>query len=178
MLSLHDYKYIFSSNTSEKLYCVSFHLQISRFTEIILEKDTDEEYKYFRVEENPSRPTLLHLAAEQNFLHVTKLLVEKYPTLVYLETEVVGDYERGYLPVEKALMCYKDETAAYLISQMKHDWWVQATEATLYFRVKVWKKVQECLNYTPFWIISIFPVNFIFEILWGICFFGVRRRES
>jgi len=28
------------------------------------------------------------------------------------------------LPVEKALMCYKDETAAYLISQMKHDWWV------------------------------------------------------
>ena len=101
---------------------VSFRLQISRFTEIMLEKDTNEEYKYFRVEENPSRPTLLHLAAEQNFLHVTKLLVEKYPTLVYLVTEVVGDYERGYLPVEKALMCYKDETAAYLISQMKHDW--------------------------------------------------------
>lgn len=100
-----------------------FFSQISRFTEIMLEKDTDEEYKYFRVEENPSRPTLLHLAAEQNFLHVTKLLVEKYPTLVYLETEV-GDYERGYLPVEKALMCYKDETAAYLVSQMKHDWWV------------------------------------------------------
>ena len=106
------------------LYC--FFLQISRLTEIMLEKDTDKEYKYFRVEENPSRPTLLHLAAEQNFLHVTILLVEKYPTLVYTETEVpvVGDYEQGYLPVEKALMCYKDETAAYLISQMKHDWWV------------------------------------------------------
>ncbi|KAL9951799.1 hypothetical protein ACROYT_G044528 [Oculina patagonica] len=100
----------------------SLEYLISRFTEIMLEKDTDEEYKYFRVEENPARPTLLHLAAEQNFLHVTKLLVEKYPTLVYLETEVVGDYERGYLPVEKALMSYKDETAAYLISQMKHDW--------------------------------------------------------
>lgn len=37
--------------------------QISRFTEIILDKDSDEEYKYFRVEEDPARPTLLHLAA-------------------------------------------------------------------------------------------------------------------
>ncbi len=111
------------------VYCF---LQISRFTEIMLEKDTDEEYKYFRVEENPARPTLLHLAAEQNFLHVTKLLVEKYPTLVYLETEVVGDYERGYLPVEKALMSYKDETAAYLISQMKHDWWVDTIVHEVY----------------------------------------------
>ena len=76
------------------------------------------------MEENPARPTLLHLAAEQNFLHVAKFLVEKYPSLVYLETEEVGD-ERPYLPVEKALMSHKDETAAYLISQMKHDWLVQ-----------------------------------------------------
>ena len=98
-------------------------MQISRFTEIILEKDSDEEYKYYRVEADPARPTLLHLTAEQNFLHVTKLLVEKYPSLVYMGTEQVGD-EREYLPVEKALMSYKDDTAAYLISQMKHDWWV------------------------------------------------------
>lgn len=98
--------------------------QISRFTEIILDKDNDEEYKYFRVDEDFARPTLLHLAAEQNFLHVTKLLVEKYPSLVYLETEEVAG-ERPYLPVEKALMSHKDETAAYLISQMKHDWSVQ-----------------------------------------------------
>ena len=95
--------------------------QISRFTEIILDKDNDEEYKYFRLDEDFARPTLLHLAAEQNFLHVTKLLVEKYPSLVYLETEEVAG-ERPYLPVEKALMSHKDETAAYLISQMKHDW--------------------------------------------------------
>lgn len=110
----------------------------------MLEKDTDEEYKYFRVEGNPSRPTLLHLAAERNFLHVTKLLVEKYPTLVYLETEV-GDYERGYLPVEKALMCYKDETAAYLISQMKHDWWVHEDPGAdiLYFSYTCSRKIQE-----------------------------------
>ena len=98
--------------------------QISRFTEIVLDKDSDEEYKYFRVDEDFARPTLLHLAAEQNFLHVTKLLVEKYPSLVYLETEEVAG-ERPYLPVEKALMSHKDETAAYLISQMKHDWSVQ-----------------------------------------------------
>ena len=98
--------------------------QISRFTEIILDKDNDKEYKYFRVDEDFARPTLLHLAAEQNFLHVTKLLVEKYPSLVYLETEEVAG-ERPYLPVEKALMSHKDETAAYLISQMKHDWSVQ-----------------------------------------------------
>ncbi|RMX39951.1 hypothetical protein pdam_00021264 [Pocillopora damicornis] len=99
----------------------SLEYLISRFTEIILDKDNDEEYKYFRVDEDFARPTLLHLAAEQNFLHVTKLLVEKYPSLVYLETEEVAG-ERPYLPVEKALMSHKDETAAYLISQMKHDW--------------------------------------------------------
>lgn len=102
----------------------SFVLQISRFTEIILEQDNDEEYKYFRVEEDPARPTLLHLAAERNFLHVAKLLTETYPSLLYLETEEVSG-ERAYLPVEKALLSYQDETAAYLISQMKHDWLVK-----------------------------------------------------
>lgn len=99
-------------------------MQISRFTEIILEQDNNEEYKYFRVEEDPARPTLLHLAAERNFLHVAKLLTETYPSLLYLETEEVSG-ERAYLPVEKALLSYQDETAAYLISQMKHDWWVK-----------------------------------------------------
>ena len=89
-------------------------MQISRFTEIILEQDNDEEYKYFRVEEDPARPTLLHLAAERNFLHVAKLLTETYPSLLYLETEEVSG-ERAYLPVEKALLSYQDETAAYLI---------------------------------------------------------------
>ena len=87
-----------------------------------MERDTDEEYKFYRVEEDPAGPTLLHLAAERNFVHVAKSLVEKYPALVYLETEEMEN-ERGYLPVEKALMSYKDETAAYLISQMKHDWY-------------------------------------------------------
>ena len=99
-------------------------MQISRFTEIILEQDNDEEYKYFRVEEDPARPTLLHLAAERNFLHVAKLFTETYPSLLYLETEEFSG-ERAYLPVEKALLSYQDETVAYLISQMKHDWLVK-----------------------------------------------------
>lgn len=127
-----------------------FFLQISRFTEIILEKDDDEDYKYYRVEEDLARPSLLHLAAEQNFLHVAKLLVEKYPSLVYMGTEEVGN-ERAYLPVEKALMSYKDDTAAYLITQMKHDWWVTTLcdlmlndKCTLFFVVKVTLVVTHC----------------------------------
>ena len=87
-----------------------------------MERDTDKEYKSYRDKEKLARPTLLHLAAEQNFFHVAKLLVEKYPALVYLRTKQITN-EPGYLPVEKALMSYKDETAAYLISQMKHDWY-------------------------------------------------------
>ena len=64
---------------------------------------------------------MLHLAAAQNFNHVAAHLVRHYPSLVYKETEVVGE-QRGYLPVEMALMAYKDKTAAFLISQMKPDW--------------------------------------------------------
>lgn len=59
---------------------------------------------------------------EQNFAHVTKLLVEKYPSLIYTKTQPVGG-DREYLPVEKALMLYNDDTAAYLISQMQAERW-------------------------------------------------------
>lgn len=85
-----------------------------------MERETDEEYLYYRFEEDSARPTLLHLAVERNFLRVAKLLVEKYPSLVYTRTEAVGE-KRAYLPIEKALMSYNDETAAYLILQMKPD---------------------------------------------------------
>ena len=96
--------------------------QISRLTEIILERDTNEHYKYFRVpsKDNPTRPTLLHLAAEQNFLHVTKSLVDQYPGLMYLWTKEQDDMP-SYLPVELALKKYKDDTAAFLVSHMRHD---------------------------------------------------------
>ena len=83
-----------------------------------MERDEGEEYRYYCFEEDPSRPTLLHLAVEQNFLHVAKLLVEKYPLLLYIKTEKVR-HIMAYLPVEKALMSYSDEVAAYLVSKMK-----------------------------------------------------------
>ena len=66
-------------------------------------------------------PTLLHLAAERNFVHVAKSLVNKSGGLLYLKTEKHGS-KRPYLPIEIALMNFHDETAAYLITQMKHEW--------------------------------------------------------
>ena len=74
-------------------------------------------------DEDPLRHSLLHIAAKQNFLHVAKCLVEHYPGLMYMETEE-DQIGQSYLPVELALLNFKDETAAYLISQMKHDWYV------------------------------------------------------
>ncbi|XP_027051176.1 uncharacterized protein LOC113678493, partial [Pocillopora damicornis] len=100
----------------------SLEYLISRLTEIILERDTEEVYKFFRVpkDSDSAQPTLLHLAAEQNFLHVTKSLAERYPGLMYLWTRKKDDNPSS-LPVELALKKYKDDTAAYLISQMRHD---------------------------------------------------------
>ena len=90
-------------------------------TEIILEKDTEKTFKKFRFEEYASepgsKPTLLHLAAVQNFLHVARCLVSHYPGLMYLKTR---DKKKA-LPVEWALGKHNDDTAAYLISQMKYD---------------------------------------------------------
>lgn len=83
-----------------------------------MERDRDEEYRYYFVMDDPACPTLLHLAVEQNFIRVAKLLVEKYPSLIYTKSRRVGE-KREYLPVEKALLMYNDATAAYLISQMK-----------------------------------------------------------
>ena len=88
-----------------------------------MERDTNEEYKFYFDNEDPACPTLLHLAVEWNFLRVAKLLIAKYPLLLYTKTEEVPE-KSGYLPVEKALMLYNDETAAYLISQMKSERWV------------------------------------------------------
>lgn len=60
------------------------------------------------------------MAVDQNLLHVTKSLVEHYPSLMYLVTsEVEG--RLASLPVEWALKKYKDDIAAYLISQMEHN---------------------------------------------------------
>ena len=89
-------------------------------TEIILEKkdgDKEKESDDFRVKEHESRPTLLHLAAKQNFLHVARCLVNYHPGLLY---SITHD-KKNALPVELALEERKDDTAAYLISQMTYD---------------------------------------------------------
>ena len=80
-------------------------------------------YKSFRVDEDedPGCPTLLHLAAEKNFVTVSKSLVDECRGLLYLKTEKHGD-KRPYLSVEIALMEFNDDVAAYLITQMKHEW--------------------------------------------------------
>lgn len=67
------------------------------------------------------------MAAEKNLIHVATHLVERYRKLLYLPTKDVYDdsgslKERGLLPVEKALLAKKDETAAFLMSKMKPDW--------------------------------------------------------
>ncbi|XP_048580356.1 uncharacterized protein LOC5510674 isoform X2 [Nematostella vectensis] len=109
----------------------SLEHQIDRFTEIILDKDKngtdsqppEEHYKFFRVDEDDDqrRPTILHLAAERNFAHVAKTIVDHYPGLLYMPTEEYDDC-RELLPVEVALIEFNDETAAYLIGHMRHEW--------------------------------------------------------
>lgn len=116
--------------------------------EILLERESDEEYLHYRVKEDPTRPTLLHLAVERNFLRVAKLLIEKYPSLVYVETEKAG-YEREYLPVEKALILYNDETAAYLVSQMEPDRLVTVTYTHIYVQLCIKKGAKkQTLDYS------------------------------
>ncbi|XP_028412446.1 transient receptor potential cation channel subfamily V member 3-like [Dendronephthya gigantea] len=99
----------------------SLEKMIGRFTKIILEKDTTDTYRGFRDKnDKPAKPTLLHIAAKQDFIHVAKHLVKKYPGLVHQDIKDEDPHKR-YLPVEMALMDFHDETAAFLISQMKQD---------------------------------------------------------
>ena len=72
---------------------------------------------------DPACPTMLHLAAERNFVHVARSLVEQYRGLLYVRTEKHDD-TRAYLAVEKALVKKNDDVAAYLIIQMDNEWWV------------------------------------------------------
>ena len=82
--------------------------------EIILEKGPNKKYRH-RIEELPGEPNLLHLAVENNLLHVSQSLVKRYPGLMYIPT--LGK-DSKYMPVELALKKWNDVTAAYLISQM------------------------------------------------------------
>ena len=88
-------------------------MQINQLLEIILQSEINpcNKYQKFRDEEDKTRKTLLHYAAE---------LVNKCPVLLTLKTEYVKD-KGSMLPVELALVAEKDEVAAYLIRIMWHE---------------------------------------------------------
>lgn len=100
-------------------------LQINRFLEILLKSklNADNRYETFRDEEDKTTKTLMHYAAELNFLHVTKTLVKKCPGLLALKTkaQLKPEKKRGLLPVELALIMENDDVAAYLIRMMWHE---------------------------------------------------------
>ena len=100
-------------------------MQINRFLEILLEGEPNQDNRYetFRDEEDKMKKTLLHYAAEFDFLQVTKTLVKKCPGLVALKTkaQLQPEKKRGLLPVELALIAENDDVAAYLIRMMWHE---------------------------------------------------------
>ena len=100
-------------------------MQINRFIEILLEGELNQDNRYetFRDEKDKMKKTLLHYAAELDFLQVTKTLVKKCPGLVALKTkaQLQPEKKRGLLPVELALIAENDDVAAYLIRMMWHE---------------------------------------------------------
>ena len=90
--------------------------------EIILESElnSSNEYQTFGDEEDNTRRTLLHYAAELGYLYVTKTLAKKCPGLLILKTEQTKE-KRSMLPVELALEAENDEVAAYLVRVMWHE---------------------------------------------------------
>jgi len=100
-------------------------LQINRFLEILLksELNANNRYETFRDEEDKAKKTLMHYAAELDFLHVTKTLVKNCPLLMALKTmgQLKPEKKRGLLPVELALTMKNDDAAAYLIRMMWHE---------------------------------------------------------
>ena len=87
--------------------------------EIILDKDEDEEYKYFKDKDDPAQKTLLHICAELNFVSVAKTVLRHYPGTLYITTRP-HDEHRRYLPVELAIIKRNDDVAAFLVKQIKY----------------------------------------------------------
>ena len=86
------------------------------------ELSEDDRYEKLRDDEDKANKTLMHYAAELDFLHVTKTLVKKCPGLLVLKTKVQlkPEKKRGLLPVELALTMENDDVAAYLIRMTCH----------------------------------------------------------
>ena len=121
--------YVFAFNDKlvarNKLPLTCAFLQINRFLEILLksELNADNRYESFRDEEDKTKKTLMHYAAELNFPHVTKTLANKCPHLLVLKTkrQLKPEKMRGLLPVELALTMENDDVAAYLIRMTRHE---------------------------------------------------------
>jgi len=98
---------------------------INRFLEILLKSELNAKNRYekFRDNEDKTKKTLMHYAAELDFPHVTKTLVKKCPGLLARKTEaqLKPEKKRGLLPVELALTMENDDVAAYLIRMMSHE---------------------------------------------------------
>ena len=75
---------------------------------------------FFQDEDDKTRKTLLHYAAELGFLHVTKTLVKKFPLLLAVKTtdQRKPVVKRAMLPVELAILAENDEVAAFLVRAM------------------------------------------------------------
>ncbi|XP_022806914.1 uncharacterized protein LOC111343975 [Stylophora pistillata] len=109
--------------------------QINRFLEILLEseRNSGNRYKAFQDEDDKTRKTLMHYAAELGFLHVTKTLARECPLMLTKMTEdqLKPVKRRAMLPVELAIVAENDDVAAYLIRVMGHG------------------RVQSLLSWTP-----------------------------
>lgn len=84
------------------------------------ELNCNNKYEAFRDEEDKTRKTLLHYAAELGYLYVTKTLADKCSVLLTMKTEQAKG-KKSMLAVELALVAENDEVAAYLIRVMWHE---------------------------------------------------------
>ena len=100
-------------------------MQINRFLELLLksELNADNRYEKFRDNQDKTKKTLMHYAAELDFLHVTKTLVIKCPRLLLVKTmaQLKPEKKRSLLPVELALTMENDDVAAYLLRMTCHE---------------------------------------------------------
>ncbi|XP_020892574.1 transient receptor potential cation channel subfamily A member 1 [Exaiptasia diaphana] len=79
-------------------------------------------YETFRDESEKTKKTLLHYAAERNFYHLARTLIEYCPGLLALKTAaIVSEKKRELLPVEIALDKENDEAAAVMLRHMSHE---------------------------------------------------------
>nr|XP_058942650.1 uncharacterized protein LOC131770949 [Pocillopora verrucosa] len=109
--------------------------KINRLLEILLESELNSEDRYgaFQDEDDKTRKTLLHYAAELGFLHVTKTLVKKCPLLLAVKTtdQRKPVVKRAMLPVELAILAENDEVAAFLVRAM----WYQRAQCLFSWRL-------------------------------------------